>query len=45
VSSVSCMYFLHMLPHQFGVIGRGGCEAMVHGIWVVLNIHLDWVTI
>jgi hypothetical protein len=34
-----------LLPHQFGVVIKGGCEVMVHGIQVILNVHLDWVVL
>jgi hypothetical protein len=34
-----------LLFHQFGVAIKGRCEAVVHGIWVILNIHLNWVVL
>jgi hypothetical protein len=26
------VFSFHLSPHQFGVVIRGGCKAMVHGI-------------
>ncbi len=37
--------FTHLSPHQFGVIVRGGCEAVVHGIRPTLDAHPDWVVL
>ncbi len=31
----------HFSPHQFGVVTCGGCEIVVHGVQVTLNLHLD----
>ncbi len=31
----------HFNCHQFGVTTHGGCETMVHDVWVMLNLHLD----
>jgi hypothetical protein len=39
------VFSFHLLPHQFGVLVRGGCEVLVHGIQVVLDVHLDWVVL
>ncbi len=39
------VFSFHMLPHQFGVVIRGECKAMVHGIWITLNIHPNWVVL
>jgi hypothetical protein len=33
----------HLLLHQFGMVVRGGCEAMVYGFQVALDVHLNWV--
>jgi hypothetical protein len=30
----------HLSPYQFGVIVRGGCETMVHGIQTILDVNL-----
>ncbi len=35
----------HFSFHQFGVVTHDGCEKMVHGIWTMLNLHLDWVVL
>jgi hypothetical protein len=26
-------------------VTHDGCEKMVHGIWTMLNLHLDWVVL
>jgi hypothetical protein len=31
-----------MLPHQFGVDIKGGCEVMVHVIQISLKVQFDW---
>jgi len=35
----------HFCPHQFGVMTRGGCEIMVHGIRMMLDLHPNWVVL
>jgi hypothetical protein len=35
-------FSLHLSPHQFNVVIKGGCEVVVHGIRIVLNVHIDW---
>ncbi len=35
--------FFHLSLHQFGVIVSDGCEVVVHGIRIVLDVHPDWV--
>lgn len=35
----------HLSPYQFGVMVKGGCEAMVHGIRIILYAHFDWVVL
>jgi len=35
----------HLLLRQFGVVVKGGCEVMVHGIQAILSVHLDWVVL
>jgi hypothetical protein len=35
----------HFSPHQFGVAMLGGCEIMVHGVRVMLDLHLEWVVL
>ncbi len=37
------MFTTHFSTYQFGVVVRGGCKMVVHGVGVVLNIHVDWV--
>jgi hypothetical protein len=37
------IHFKTFSPHQFGVTTEGRCEAMVHDIWWIFNLHLDWV--
>jgi hypothetical protein len=39
------VFFTHLLVHQFEVVVRHGCEAMVHGFQVTLDIHLNWVVL
>jgi hypothetical protein len=47
MSKVLCLQFCdafayHLLmPYQFGMVVKRGCEAMVHGIWATLNAHSD----
>ncbi len=48
VNMTFCLQFhdafsTHLSPHQFGVTVRGGCEAIVHGIWATLNVHPNWM--
>ncbi len=31
--------------HWFGMVVKGGCEAMVHDIQSVLDVHLNWVVL
>ncbi len=31
--------------HRFGMAIKGGCEAMVHDIRSVLDVHLNWVVL
>jgi hypothetical protein len=33
----------HFSPHQFGVVTKDDCEAIMHDIRYSLNFHLDWV--
>jgi hypothetical protein len=35
----------HFSPHQFGVAMPSGCETMVHGVRVMLDLHLEWVVL
>jgi hypothetical protein len=35
----------HLSFYQFGVVVKGGCEAMVHGIQVTLDAHPNWVVL
>jgi hypothetical protein len=35
----------HFNPHQFGVATLGGCEIMVHGVKIMLDLHLKWVVL
>ncbi len=30
-------------PHEFGVVTKGGCEIIIHGIRSNLDFHLNWV--
>jgi hypothetical protein len=32
-------------PHQFKVATLGGCEIMVHGVKVILDLHFNWVVL
>lgn len=46
VSRTFCFQFhgafvVHLSPHQFGVVIKGGCEGIVHGIQVTLNVHFN----
>jgi hypothetical protein len=36
-------FVTHFSPHQFGVIIKGGCEIVIHGIRCTLDLHPDWV--
>jgi hypothetical protein len=47
-SYVLCLQFheaftTHFSPHQFGVVIKGGCETIIHGIKCTLDLHLDWL--
>ncbi len=33
-----CVYYI-----LFKVVMRRGCEAMIHGIWAILDANPDWV--
>ncbi len=35
----------HFNPCYFGVATHDECETMVHGIWVMLDLHLNWVVL
>ncbi len=35
----------HFNSHQFGVVTSSGCKIMVHGVKVMLDLHLDWVVL
>jgi hypothetical protein len=35
----------HFNPHLFGVVMLGGCKTMVHGVKVMLDLHLDLVVL
>jgi hypothetical protein len=35
----------HFNPHQFGVVTLSGHETMVHGVKVMLDLHLKWVVL
>jgi hypothetical protein len=35
----------HFNFHQFDVTICGRCETVVHGIWVMLDLHLDRVVL
>jgi hypothetical protein len=35
----------HFNSHQFGVTMLGGCETLVHGVRVILNLHLEQVVL
>jgi len=35
------VFATHFSPHQFGIVTKGGCEAIIHGIRCSLNFHLD----
>jgi hypothetical protein len=39
--NLAMRFFFQLLPHQFGVVVKGGCEVLVHGIQAVLDVHLD----
>ncbi len=39
------IFSTHLLFHQFGMEVRGECEAMVHGVQVVLNFYPNWVVL
>jgi hypothetical protein len=38
-------FFIHLLFHHFSMANKGRCEAVVHGIWIILNIHPNWVVL
>jgi hypothetical protein len=47
VSRALCLQFhdvftFYLSPYQFGVLVKGGFEAMVHGIRITLDAHFDW---
>jgi hypothetical protein len=47
ISCVLCLQFCeafatHFSPHQFGVVTKGGCEAIIHGIKCTLDLHPNW---
>jgi len=35
----------HFSLHQSSVTTCGKCEAVVHIIWMMLNLHPDWVVL
>jgi hypothetical protein len=35
----------HFGFHQFGIAIRDGCEIMVHGVRMMLDLHPYWVVI
>ncbi len=35
----------HFSPHQFGVVIHDGCETMIHGVRVMLDLHVNWVVL
>jgi hypothetical protein len=35
----------HFSPHQFGVTIHDESEIMVHGVWAMSHLHLDWVVL
>ncbi|KAL2634242.1 hypothetical protein R1flu_005721 [Riccia fluitans] len=35
----------HFSPLQFGVVMRGGCETIIHGLHATLDLHPDWVVL
>jgi putative Ca2+/H+ antiporter (TMEM165/GDT1 family) len=35
----------HFSPHQFGVAMSSGCEIMVRGVRVMLDLHPEWVVL
>jgi hypothetical protein len=35
----------HFSPHQFGVATLSMCEIVVHGLKVMLDLHLKWVVL
>jgi hypothetical protein len=35
----------HFSLHQFSVEIHGKCETLVHGIQMMLDLHLDWVVL
>jgi hypothetical protein len=34
-------FSFHLLLHRFGVVIRDGCQALVHVIPIILDVHLD----
>jgi hypothetical protein len=38
-------FFVHLSPHQFGVVVKGGCKVVIHNVRVDLDVHLDWVVL
>ncbi len=35
----------HFSLHQFGVTICGGCDTMVYGVWVMLDLHPYWMVL
>jgi len=35
----------HFNLHQFGVAMSSKCKTMVHGVRIVLDLHLEWVVL
>jgi hypothetical protein len=35
----------HFSPHQFGVAMSNKCKTMVHGVKIMLDLHLEWVVL
>ncbi len=35
----------HFSLHQVGVMIRDGCETMVHGVQMMLDLHPNWVVL
>jgi hypothetical protein len=50
ISCILCLQFCeafatHFSPHQFGVVTKGGCETIIHGIKCILDLHPNWVVL
>ncbi len=43
-SALKCI-LVSFVAYQFGMVVRDGCEAMVHYIRGVLDVHLNWVVL